>query len=55
MGYESEIMGGALATGRGLRFIANCKTDAKTAEELKTIAEMKKLHIQNVLTRVSSM
>jgi len=35
--------------------IAKCKADVKTDEELKTIAEMEKLHIQNVLSRVSSM
>ena len=35
--------------------IANCKTDTKTDEDLKTIAEIEKLHIQNVLSRASSM
>ncbi len=55
MGYESGIMGGALATGLGLRFIANCMTDTKTDEELKTIAEMEKTYIQKVLMRASSM
>jgi len=35
--------------------IANRMTDTKTDEELKTMAEMEKLHIQHVLTRVSSM
>jgi len=55
MGYESWMKGGALATGLGLRFIANCMTDTKTDEELKTITEMEKVHIQKVLLRAPSM
>ena len=35
--------------------IANCKTDTKNDEELNTIAEMEKSHIQKVLMRAFSM
>lgn len=35
--------------------IANCKADARDDEELKTITEMEKVHIQKVLLRAPSM